>query len=66
MEVNYDPGVRPDAFHRFAVGVGGTSSTPKQIGQAWTHSGFSTAHYVLYMTQGGALCRGQASQVGIV
>jgi hypothetical protein len=30
------------------------------------HGGFFTAHYIFHMTQGGALCQGQPSKLGIV
>jgi hypothetical protein len=66
MEVNDDAGVLADIFHCLAVAVGGTSTTLKQISQAWMHGGFLTAHYIFDMTQRGALCQGQPSKLGVV
>jgi hypothetical protein len=66
MEVDHDTGVRADTFHGLPVGVGCTSSTPKEVGDAWTRGDFSTVHHVLYVTQSRALCRRQAVKVGIV
>jgi hypothetical protein len=66
MEVNDDTGVRSDTFHGLRVGVGWTSSTLKEVGDAWTHDDFSTLHHNLYVTQSSALCRRQAVKVGIV
>jgi hypothetical protein len=66
MEVNHHSGVCPDTFHRLAVSVGATSSALEQIGQPSTYSRLSTAHDVFYMTQGSALCMGEASEVRIV
>ncbi len=64
--MNDDACVLPDRVHRFAIVVGCTSSTLKQIGQPGMHGGFFTAHHVFSMTQRASLRRGQASKVGIV
>jgi hypothetical protein len=66
MEMNHNAGVNSDRFHRLGVGVGCTSTTLKELGHAWKQVDFSTARYVLNMTQGRVLCRGQAGKVGIV
>jgi len=66
MEVDHDPGVQPETFHRPRVRAGGTSGTPKQVDHACTRSDFGTVHHGLYVMQGSALCRGQAVKIGIV
>ena len=66
MEVDRDAGVNSNTLHRLGVGVGCTSSTPKEVAHARTHGDFCMLHYIVYMPQGGPLCRGQEGDVGIV
>jgi hypothetical protein len=66
MEVDHDTRVQSDAFRRLAVVVVCTSSTLKEVGHACTGGDLSKAHHSFYMTQGGALRRGQAGKVKIV
>jgi hypothetical protein len=54
-----------DTFHRLFVRAGCTSSPLNAVGHAWMHDRFCAAHQVVDMTQGRALCGGQAGKVGI-
>ena len=65
MKVNYEAGVRPDALQRLAEGVGRTSCAVKEGVYSRQRSYFATAHFVIDVTQGRALRRGEPGKLGV-